>query len=59
MAPYEFWQSGRTGRITDGPLTGLEGTVVNVRHATRLVLSVTLLQRSVLLEIDPASVALV
>ena len=52
MVPYPYWQSGQTGRITAGPLAGIEGIVVTEKHSVRLVLSVSLLQRSVLLEID-------
>ncbi|MFN7919384.1 MAG: UpxY family transcription antiterminator [Bryobacteraceae bacterium] len=48
---------GGTVRIEDGPLEGLTGRVVEVKKSLRLVLSVTLLQRSVLVEIDRAWVA--
>jgi hypothetical protein len=37
--------------MTDGPLQGLAGVVIEVRKNPRLVLSVQLLQRSVLVEI--------
>jgi transcription antitermination factor NusG len=57
MSPHPFWQCGQRGRVTIGPLTGIEGTVVGTKQSLRLVLSVTLLQRSVLLEIDSACVA--
>jgi transcription antitermination factor NusG len=52
MVPYPYWQSGQPGRITAGPLAGIEGIVVTEKRSVRLVLSVSLLQRSVLLEID-------
>jgi transcription antitermination factor NusG len=52
MTPYPYWQTGQKGRITGGPLAGVEGIVLSARHPVRLVLSVRLLQRSVLLEID-------
>jgi transcription antitermination factor NusG len=57
MVPHPFWRSGQTGRITAGPLTGVEGVIVNLKNPLRLLLSVTLLQRSVLLEIDTDCVA--
>jgi transcription antitermination factor NusG len=56
MSPHPFWESGQTGRIVTGPLAGVEGIVVKVKNSVRLVLSVSLLQRSVLLEIDSACV---
>ena len=59
VAPHPFWQSGQTGRITTGPLTGIEGIVMNAKHPLRLILSVGLLRRSVLLEIDSDCVDLV
>jgi len=52
MIPYPYWQSGQAGRITAGPLAGIEGIVVTEKNSTRLVLNVSLLQRSVMLEID-------
>jgi len=59
VAPHPFWQSGHTARIATGPLAGIEGVVMNAKHPLRLILSVRLLQRSVLLEIDSESVDLV
>jgi len=50
--PWERLTVGETVRIEDGPLEGLEGKIVEVKKSVRLVLSVTLLQRSVLVEID-------
>jgi transcription termination/antitermination protein NusG len=57
MMPYPYWQTGQKGRITGGPLAGIEGIVLSARRPVRLVLSVRLLQRSVLLEIDSECVA--
>jgi len=58
MTPYPYWNRGQRARITCGPLAGIEGVVVNARPPVRLVLSVELLQRSVLLEIDAEYVGL-
>jgi transcription antitermination factor NusG len=52
MEPYNYWQTGQKGRIVSGPLSGLEGIVVESSKPLRLILSITLIQRSVLLEID-------
>jgi transcription antitermination factor NusG len=52
MSPVPYWQAGQKIRIARGPLAGVEGIVSRAGQALRLVLSVTLLQRSVLLEID-------
>jgi transcription antitermination factor NusG len=57
MLPHPFWRSGQMGRVIAGPLAGIEGIVVGTKHAMRLVISVSLLQRSVLLEIDSDCVA--
>jgi transcription antitermination factor NusG len=59
MNPHPFWQSGQKGRIAAGPLAGIHGIVVSAKPPVRLILSVSLLQRSVLLEIDSDCVALV
>jgi transcriptional antiterminator RfaH len=47
-----FLQAGNKVRICEGPLHGVEGIIVSVRGEPRIVLSATLLQRSVLVEVD-------
>jgi transcription antitermination factor NusG len=59
MSPHHFWQSGEIGRVNSGPLAGVEGVVVKSKQSMRLILSVTLLQRAVMLEIDSNCVDLV
>ena len=56
VSPYPFVQAGRRVRITEGVLTGIEGIVMNIKPQFRVVLSITLLQRSVLVEVDGHSV---
>jgi transcription antitermination factor NusG len=52
LQPFPFLQIGQRVRIEEGVLAGVVGIVTRVKHSLCLVLSVTLLQRSVLLEID-------
>ena len=52
VSPYPFLQAGQRVRITEGALAGVEGIVVNLKPYLRIVLSITLLRRSVMLEID-------
>jgi transcription antitermination factor NusG len=54
--PWPFLATGERVRIESGPLLGLEGILIEVKSSHRLVLSVTLLQRSVAVEIDSAFV---
>ena len=56
MKPIPFLQIGQKVRIEHGALAGIEGILVEVRGRHRIVLSVTLLQRSVATEIDSACV---
>src|ERR1700687_5806343 len=58
MTPCGYWHSGQKGRITRGPLAGIEGIIMNAQPPVRLVLSVNLLQRSLLLDIDADCVGL-
>jgi transcription antitermination factor NusG len=51
--PWPFLRSGQPVRIERGPLRGLEGVVICVSGQHRLVVNVTLLQRSVAAQIDP------
>lgn len=50
--PCSFMQIGEKVRIEYGPLRGIEGILSGFRGHQRLVLSITLLQRSVAVEID-------
>ena len=52
--PWPYLEVGQRVRVNYGTLTGLEGILVNVKGNQRVVLSVTLLQRSVALEVDTA-----
>ena len=50
--PWPFLQIGQRVRIEHGPLCGVEGILLGFRGHQRLVLSVTLLQRSVAVQVD-------
>jgi transcription antitermination factor NusG len=50
---YPFATIGRRCRVRQGPLTGIEGKIVQVDGATRLVLQVSMLGQGVALEISP------
>jgi transcription antitermination factor NusG len=52
--PHPFLQTGQRVRIEGGSLDGLEGITEDTRGRNRLIVSVTLLQRSVAVEIDSA-----
>jgi hypothetical protein len=43
---------GQRVRLAEGPLAGLEGFLVEVRKQHRIIVSVSLLKRSVAVEID-------
>ena len=50
--PWPYMQVGHVARIEDGPLRGLTGIVIKIKSGMKLVLSVSLLQRSVAVEVD-------
>jgi transcription antitermination factor NusG len=50
--PWPFLQVGRRVRVECGPLAGTEGIVLEVKSICRIVVSLTLLQRSVSAEIE-------
>jgi transcription antitermination factor NusG len=56
IEPCPYVAVGEKVRIITGPFTGLCGYLLEVRNGQRLILSVTLVQRSVLVEIDTAAV---
>ena len=55
--PWPFLKVGQRVRIERGPLFGVEGILVEVRGLRRLVLSISLLQRSVAVQVDAAWVS--
>lgn len=52
--PSPLPQVGQHVRIELGPLRGIEGVVMVVKNQQRLVVSVSLLQRAVSIEVDPS-----
>jgi transcription antitermination factor NusG len=50
--PTDFLQVGQRVRIVEGALSGVEGIVLDFKNSIQLVLSITLLQRSVRVEVD-------
>src|ERR1700722_3649930 len=58
LQPFPFLQVGKRVRIGEGVLAGVVGIIVNIKRSMNLVLSVTLLQRSVMLEINQDQVDL-
>jgi transcription antitermination factor NusG len=50
--PWPFLSVGQRVRVEEGPLTGVEGLLVDDRKRQRIVVSVSLLQRSVAVEIQ-------
>ena len=54
--PWPFFREGQIVQILDGPMSGVRGVLLRVKNEHRLIVSVTLLQRSVAVEIDAGSV---
>ena len=54
--PWPFLKVGEKVRIESGPLRGLEGVLAEIKGNRRLILSVSLLQLSVAVEMDAAFV---
>jgi transcription antitermination factor NusG len=52
LAPWPYLAEGEAVRVEHGALSGLEGIVLRVKDRVRLVISLTLLQRSIAVELD-------
>jgi transcription antitermination factor NusG len=59
VEPWEFLQAGQRVRVIDGPLRDSEGIVLRTMNRHRLIVSVSLLQRSVAVEVNPAWVQMI
>jgi transcriptional antiterminator NusG len=56
VTPYPYLQVGQRVIIVKGPLRGLDGFLITNKKKCNVVVSVTLLQRSVAVECDPEAV---
>ena len=56
VSPHPYVQVGQAVLIENGPLSGVEGILVELRGKARLVVSINLLQRSVSAEVDRQSI---
>ena len=52
VAPWPFLEVGQSVVIERGPLTGVEGILQEIKKTFRLVVSISMLQRSVSAEVD-------
>jgi len=52
VKPHPFLTVGRRVRINSGPFQGLEGFLLRRKSNLRVVLSVSLIQRSIAVEVD-------
>jgi transcription antitermination factor NusG len=50
--PWRYMQIGERVKIEQGPLSGVEGILLGFKGGHRLLLSITLLQRSIAVQID-------
>jgi transcription antitermination factor NusG len=57
--PCPFLQEGERVRVTHGPLKNLEGILVKKKSDCRLVVSISMLQRSVSVEIDRDGISVI
>lgn len=56
LNPHPFLRAGRRVRIITGPMAGVEGIFLRRKDRARVVISISLIQRSVSMEIDEADV---
>lgn len=54
--PHPYLKVGRRVRVRNGPLCGVEGTLIRRKEGYRLIISIELIMRSVATEVDEADV---
>ena len=52
IQPWRHFESGQAVQVQEGPLAGLKGSFVRHHGVDRLVLTVSLIQRSIAVELD-------
>jgi transcription antitermination factor NusG len=58
VEPWQGLQAGQRVRIDRGPLRGIDGVVLSVKGRHRLIVSISVLKRSVAVELDPDCVSI-
>lgn len=58
LEPMRFLQIGQRVRVSSGPLSGLEGMLSSANGAARVIINLTLLRRSVDVEVDALRIVL-
>src|SRR6266436_5154221 len=56
--PWPFLKIGQRVRVTAGPLTGVQGLLIQRRGETKVVLSVSLLEKSIAVQVESDSIRL-
>lgn len=56
VSPVDYLKSGDAVRVLAGPMAGTSGILLRAKGTHRLVISVHILQRSIAVEVDSASV---
>jgi transcription antitermination factor NusG len=56
MEPHPYLSEGHRVRIMRGPLTGLDGILLRKKGNLRLVLSIDLIMRSIVVDVDAADI---
>lgn len=59
LRPHPFLRAGRRVRIVSGPMASVEGIFLRRKDQVRVVISISLIQRSVSVEIDEADVEVI
>ena len=54
--PHPYLKVGRRVRLRSGPLSGMEGVLVRRKCRFRLVISIDLIMRSIIVEVDTADI---
>lgn len=57
FCPHPYLRTGQRVRITDGLLRGLEGTVLRVANSESLVVSIDLIERSLVVRLEGCKVS--
>jgi transcription antitermination factor NusG len=59
VRPHPYLKAGRKVRMRSGPMAGIEGIFVRKKDCARVILSISLIERSVAMEVDEADIEIV
>jgi len=59
VSPADYFTAGQRVRVIQGPLKGLEGTLMQVKNQSKLIIGIDGIKQAISVEIDPRDLSII